>query len=564
MPGAETHGESAPTISIALNDDVALDLTTLIETRLIVQANSGGGKTYAMRRLLEQSAGLVQQIVIDIEGSLRTLRERYEYLLLGSETDEVDFPISPGNAAALAVKLLEMRTSAIVDLNEFSTSMRQRIVRSFLDAMINAPKSLWHDCLLVLDEAHVFSPERDNPESKAAVEALCSRGRIRGFCAILATQRISKLSKDALGECNNKLIGRASLDVDMKRSNAELEFPAKSQALKKLAPGEFYVFGPAISPQVQKIQIGPVTTTHPQPGSRRSISSPPPPKSLDAVLEALRALPASSENRPSERDEPPGDRTRHLRRTPAAQPHVVSTHTEEQAELLRLRRLVEELNAITVTVDGKEVAATDLPMLLRIEELHARAELATITIEGISRLDAGAPGGASAAGEPDARELIRQLQAALGEQREQREQLAEALARKERELQQALGRASKPQAVARQEVIETLTAQERYTWKLLVRRLISLGDTPTAIARELFACDGRGLTNAGLASRLHRATNTINRNIPVALIRDGLIDCRKEGNTFVYTGRLMDYLRSQFPGNEKEMATHVFVLLTAV
>ncbi len=113
-------------------------------------------------------------------------------------------------------------------------------------------------------------------------------------------------------------------------------------------------------------------------------------------------------------------------------------------------------------------------------------------------------------------------------------------------------------------MIETLTGHQRYTWKLLVRRLVSLGDTPSAIARELFAFDGRGLTTTELASHLHRATNTINRNIPEALIRDRLIDCHKQGNAFTYTGRLMDYLRSQFPGKEKEMVAHVFVLLAAV
>ena len=35
--------------SIFLNDEISLDLTTLIETRLIIQANSGGGKTWAIR-----------------------------------------------------------------------------------------------------------------------------------------------------------------------------------------------------------------------------------------------------------------------------------------------------------------------------------------------------------------------------------------------------------------------------------------------------------------------------------------------------------------------------------
>ena len=42
---------------IALNDEITLDLTTLIETRLVVQANSGGGKTWAIRRILEREEG---------------------------------------------------------------------------------------------------------------------------------------------------------------------------------------------------------------------------------------------------------------------------------------------------------------------------------------------------------------------------------------------------------------------------------------------------------------------------------------------------------------------------
>jgi DNA helicase HerA-like ATPase len=165
-------------------------------------------------------------------------------------TDEVDFSITPTNAALLATTLLEARTSVIPDLYEFRPAERQQIVRHFLDALLNAPKSLWHDCLIVLDEAHIFCPEQTGTEAKEAVEALCLRGRARGFCALLETQRISKLDKDAVAECNNKLNGRTSLDLDRKRSNSELELPTKSRDLTTLAPGEFFVFGPAISPTV--------------------------------------------------------------------------------------------------------------------------------------------------------------------------------------------------------------------------------------------------------------------------------------------------------------------------
>jgi type II secretory pathway predicted ATPase ExeA len=42
-----------------------LDVSELIATRLLVQGNSGSGKSYLLRRLLEQSAPYVQQIIIE-------------------------------------------------------------------------------------------------------------------------------------------------------------------------------------------------------------------------------------------------------------------------------------------------------------------------------------------------------------------------------------------------------------------------------------------------------------------------------------------------------------------
>src|SRR5207302_8509415 len=97
-------------------------------------------------------------------------------------------------------------------------------------------------------------------DTRSAVIDLATLGRERGYSAILATKRLSKLNKDAAAECNNKLIGRTTLDVDMKRASEELGFTSKEQAiaLRNLVAGEFYTFGPAISAEVTKITIGAV------------------------------------------------------------------------------------------------------------------------------------------------------------------------------------------------------------------------------------------------------------------------------------------------------------------
>src|SRR5688500_7768355 len=61
-------------------DPITIDLEELLATRLLVQGNSGSGKSHLLRRLLERSAAEVQQIVIDPEGDFVTLSERYGHV----------------------------------------------------------------------------------------------------------------------------------------------------------------------------------------------------------------------------------------------------------------------------------------------------------------------------------------------------------------------------------------------------------------------------------------------------------------------------------------------------
>lgn len=279
---------------IKIGEDAGIDLEKLIETRLLIQANSGGGKSWLIRRLLEQTHGKVQQIVLDPEGEFGTLREKYDYILAGKHAD---LSAEPKYAAKMAEKLLETRASTIIDLYELPPQERKRFVRLFLEAMVNAPKELYHQVLVVIDEAHVFVPQVGESEASSAVIDLATRGRKRGYCAVLATQRISKLHKDAAAECNNKIIGRTSQDIDMKRAADELGFTTREQifSLRTLKPGEFYAFGPAISDEVKVIKVGDVATSHPKAGSRALGKIPKPSASIAKILGALADLPKEAE-----------------------------------------------------------------------------------------------------------------------------------------------------------------------------------------------------------------------------------------------------------------------------
>lgn len=287
--------KAAPTLGESTAGAVGIDVERLTVSRMLLCANSGGGKSWALRRLLEQTHGAIQQLVIDPEGEFFTLRERFDYVLAGKGGD---CPAEPRSAALLARRLLELGTSAIVDLYELAPRERVRFVRLFVEALVDAPRELWHPALVVIDEAHAFAPEKGHGEAESgeAVARLMAQGRKRGFCGVLATQRLSKLAKDVAAEANNVLIGRAVLDVDQKRAAAALGMSAGDAAskLRSLKAGHFYAFGPALSGEVVEVHVGDVATSHPKAG-QRTAPPPPPRERVRKILGQLADLPKEAE-----------------------------------------------------------------------------------------------------------------------------------------------------------------------------------------------------------------------------------------------------------------------------
>ena len=275
---------------------VNIDIQRILEGRLLIVANSGGGKSYTIRKFMEVTHGKVQQILIDIEGEFSSLREKFDYILVGKDGD---IPINLRAAELLARRLLELNTSAIIDLYELKHHERKRFVRIFLESLINLPKELWHPCLVIIDEAHVLAPESKSGEAESldAVKDLATRGRKRGYALVACSQRISKLNKDVVAELNTKLIGRSSLDIDMKRAAWELGFTEKNDilSLRTLNKGEFYAFGPALTNEVTKIKIDQTQTTHQEPGKKYQQIKSAPAEKVKRVLEKLKDLPIEAE-----------------------------------------------------------------------------------------------------------------------------------------------------------------------------------------------------------------------------------------------------------------------------
>ena len=282
-----------------------LDVPRLVATRLLVQGRSGGGKSWTLRRILEQTHGSIQHLVLDPEGEFASLRERFDYVLAGKGGD---IAADPSTAALLAHRLLELRVSAVLDLYELKAQDRRRFVRLFLEALVNSPKKLWHPALVVLDEAHMFCPEKGEAESAEAVIELCQRGRKRGFACLLATQRLANLSKQAAAQCANVMVGPTFLDVDRKRALEMLGIAGDRKLLGELMalrPGQFWCVGAALIPgALSLVQIGAVQTHHPEIAGGRAVQPgpPPAPEKVRAVLSKLADLPQEAAEEANERE----------------------------------------------------------------------------------------------------------------------------------------------------------------------------------------------------------------------------------------------------------------------
>ena len=271
-----------------------VDLPRLVDTRLLIQANSGGGKSWLLRLIAERAG--IQTIVLDPEGEFASLREAVDVLLIGREGE---IPADPRSAGLLARRLIEYKVSAVIDLFDLKLGERRRFVRMFLESLLHLSRELWRPALVILDEAHLYCPERNagEAESTDAVIALMSQGRKRGLCGIIATQRLSKLHKDAAAETNNVIIGRTWLDGDQQRAG-DLLGMGKSERLKlrDMEQGEFYAFGPALNfPGVVHFRSAQVSTTHPKPGARHLLSAPAPSKAIRTVLAKMADLPKQAE-----------------------------------------------------------------------------------------------------------------------------------------------------------------------------------------------------------------------------------------------------------------------------
>ncbi len=252
-----------------------LDLEELLATRLLVQGNSGSGKSHLLRRLIEQSASWVQQAIVDPEGDFVTLAEAFGHVVIDAAEH------TESGLQQVGARVRQHRVSVVLNLENLESEMQMRHAAAFLGGLFDVDRDYWYPILVVVDEAQMFAPaaagdvsDEARKASLGAMTNLMCRGRKRGLAGVIATQRLAKLAKNVAAEASNFLMGRTFLDIDMSRAADLLGMERRqAEAFRDLERGHFIALGPALSRRPLPMRIGDVQTA-PRAGSPRLLPLP--------------------------------------------------------------------------------------------------------------------------------------------------------------------------------------------------------------------------------------------------------------------------------------------------
>jgi len=230
--------------------EIAVDAQELVTGRTCIIAQSGAGKSWGIavlcERLLQARIGFC---LIDTEGEYSSLRDRFPLLWIGSEND-CDVDIGRANLRELMQSAICSRSAVIFDVSE--TNMQEQVVL-LADVLYDLESELKKPFLLIVEEADKFIPQSGGSIKK--IEEISRRGRKRGLGLLVATQRPSLVTKNVLSQCNSQIIGKLSIENDLKAVSLFFSSRKEVEELAELEPGEFFVMG-GLSREKVKMRFG--------------------------------------------------------------------------------------------------------------------------------------------------------------------------------------------------------------------------------------------------------------------------------------------------------------------
>lgn len=277
---------------------VVFDIDKLRVSHLLVTGASGSGKSYTFRVIAENLAEekIMPIFIFDPEEEYTTLKEKYDFVVIGGEG--ADAPIHPQTCEITIRRLFAANMSAIFNLYSLSVEDQYLWVETAIHTLMNIPRNEWHPIAIMLDEAHLWCPEKGegNGDARHELVNLAKRGRKRGIMNIWASQRLSSVDKSAVAELQNYLVGRTVLHTDQERTAKVLGVVRSERddfftKMTKLERGNFFAQGVALVSEHRRqlMKVNKAKTTHLEPGNLKTIEFPTT-ETIASVLEEIAAI----------------------------------------------------------------------------------------------------------------------------------------------------------------------------------------------------------------------------------------------------------------------------------
>jgi DNA helicase HerA-like ATPase len=144
-------------------------------------------------------------------------------------------------ATAISELVQEGRAS-IIDMKGVNPDLQAMIVAKLCTDLFEGRKlSTIPPCMLVIEEAHNFCPEKgfERTVSTDILRTIASEGRKFGLGLLVVSQRPARVDKNVLSQCNTQIIMKVTNPNDLKAISKGLEGISSDveEDIKRLSPG---------------------------------------------------------------------------------------------------------------------------------------------------------------------------------------------------------------------------------------------------------------------------------------------------------------------------------------
>jgi uncharacterized protein len=229
---------------LKLAKDLVLPLEAVTQT-IAILAKRRAGKSYTMRRLVEQLFQAGQQVVlVDPKGDQWGVRSSADgkapglpIVILGGERGDV--PLEPNSGEVVAKLVVEERVSVLLDLSTFRKHEVATFMTAFMENLyrLKAREIYRTPMMLVIDEADAIAPQKPQKGEErmlGAAEDIVRRGGQRGIGCVLVTQRSAVLNKNVLTQAQMLVALRTIAPQDLAAMNAWIDVHGTPEQRKTL------------------------------------------------------------------------------------------------------------------------------------------------------------------------------------------------------------------------------------------------------------------------------------------------------------------------------------------